>query len=77
MPIVQVSLLAGRSNEVRQALAEQLTKAVVESLQVSPASVRVLLYQVEREDWFVGGQPIGTSQTAGPASSEPEAGHRA
>ncbi len=58
MPIIHVEILAGRSNEVKQELAEQLTEAVVKTLGVLPEKVRVLLHEVEREHWFVGGQPL-------------------
>lgn len=57
MPILRVELLAGRTSEVKEALAEKLTEAVVETLQVPPERVRVLLHEVEREHWFVAGRP--------------------
>ena len=58
MPIIHVEILPGRSGAVKQALAESLTRAVVDTLQVSPEKVRVLLQEIEREHWFVGGQSL-------------------
>ncbi len=63
MPIIHINLMAGRSKETKQALAEQLTKVVVDTLQVSPEKVRVLLHEVEQGQWFVGGRPIGVPHT--------------
>ncbi len=57
MPIIRVGMLAGRTNEVKETLANKLTEAVVETLQVSPQNVRVLLHEVETEHWFIGGKP--------------------
>ncbi len=60
MPIIHVELLVGRTNEVKGTLANKLTEAIVETLQVSPQRVRVLLHEVEREHWFIGGRPSST-----------------
>ncbi len=60
MPIIRVELLVGRTNEVKQTLANKLTEAVVETLQISPQNVRVLLHEVEREHWFIGGKLSST-----------------
>jgi 4-oxalocrotonate tautomerase len=64
MPIIHVDILAGRSSETKQALAEQLTRAVVDTLQVSPETVRVLLQEIEREHWFVGGRSLDDTAAA-------------
>ncbi len=56
MPIIHVELLAGRSLEMKQALAQKLTEAATETLGVKPEAVRVILHEVEAEHWFVGGQ---------------------
>lgn len=69
MPIIHVDLLAGRSTEVKQALARRLTEAVTETLGVPPESVRILLHEMEAEHWFVGGRPI-RPKPAAPAKDE-------
>lgn len=68
MPIIHVDLLAGRSAEMKQALAQKLTEATVESLGVKPDQVRVILHEVEAEHWFVGG--VSKAATS-PAPSPP------
>ncbi|HEY8487208.1 MAG TPA: 4-oxalocrotonate tautomerase [Limnochordales bacterium] len=58
MPIVHVYLLEGRPPERIRALVEEVTRAVVKSLQVSPERVRVLVSEVPRTHWAVGGVPM-------------------
>lgn len=58
MPIIHIEMLAGRSTDVKQALARRLIEAVTETMGVSPESVQILLHEVEAEHWFVGGRPI-------------------
>ena len=68
MPIIRVELLVGRTNEVKETLANKLTEAVVETLQVSPQNVRVLLHEVEGEHWFIGGKPSSTQYSTSASS---------
>lgn len=55
MPTLRVELLEGRTVEQKKALAEALTKAVVETLGSKPESVDVLMYDIKRHDWATGG----------------------
>ena len=77
MPILQVELLAGRTPEVKEALAVKLTEAVVETLQVPPERVRVLLHEVEGEHWFVAGRPLDSPHTATALTEDTESGREA
>ena len=70
MPIIHVEILAGRSSETKRVLAEQLTRVVVDTLQLSPEKVRVLLQEIEREHWFVGGQSLNDTAASSVTSSE-------
>lgn len=58
MPIIHVELLAGRTPEQKKQYAQALTEATIRTLGVSPAAVEVLLTEVQRPDWFVGGVPF-------------------
>lgn len=55
MPLVQVTLVEGRSPEQRAALIREVTAAVVRTTAMAPERVRVVLYEVAAEDWGVGG----------------------
>lgn len=62
MPIIQASIIRGRSAEAKSGFARAVTEAAVAHLGVTTQQVRVLLYEVEPEHWFAGGEakaPIG------------------
>lgn len=56
MPIVRIEILEGRSPDKKAALIRRVTEAVVETLEVDPQQVRVLLYDIPHEHWGVGGK---------------------
>ena len=64
MPIIQVHLLEGRTQEVKQRFIEEITAAAVRTLDTKPEAVRVLLYELEPAHWAVGGKSKAGSLTA-------------
>lgn len=56
MPLIQLSIVEGRSPERKRAMIERVTDAVVETLEVEPAQVRVLIYEVPPAHWAIGGR---------------------
>jgi 4-oxalocrotonate tautomerase len=55
MPIANLMILEGRAPEVKQALIRGVTNAIVDSLQVKPESVRVILQEIPPQHWGIGG----------------------
>ena len=55
MPLIQVTLLEGRSAEAKAALIRRLTDAAVEAVTVPREAVRVILQEVPPAHWGVGG----------------------
>ncbi len=55
MPLVTVRMLEGRSFRDRKALAEEITKAVMKTARVERDHVWVIIEEVERDNWAVGG----------------------
>ena len=55
MPLVQISMLPGRSAEQKRALLAEVTDAVVRTCKVQPDQVRVLISEIAAEHWSVGG----------------------
>jgi len=55
MPIVQVNILEGRSQDAKSAFAKAVTDAAVEHLGVQPAQVRVLVTEIAPQHWFTAG----------------------
>ncbi|MDA3626132.1 2-hydroxymuconate tautomerase [Saccharopolyspora oryzae] len=54
MPLVEISLLAGRSPEQIRELIHQVHNAVQTSLDAPPESIRVLIREMPPEHWAVG-----------------------
>lgn len=58
MPVVIINMLEGRAKKMKRDLIKKVTDAVVESLGVSPDSVRVIINEVPKENFAVAGLPI-------------------
>jgi 4-oxalocrotonate tautomerase len=56
MPLLQMTLVEGRSADVKRALIAELTDTVVRVTGASPESVRVILNEVPAAHWGVGGR---------------------
>lgn len=56
MPIVRVEMLAGRSAELKQRLAAEMTTLVARLCQSDPAHIYVIFNDVQHQDWAVAGQ---------------------
>lgn len=56
MPVVRIEMLAGRSAEVKQALAAEVTNAVARHCQSDPAHIYVIFEDVPRQNWAVAGK---------------------
>ena len=54
MPLVQVSLAAGRTPEQIRALISELTAAVVRAVDAPRSSVRVMVTEVPATHWAAG-----------------------
>ena len=59
MPIINVTLMEGRSYEKKKAFMEGVTKVAVETLDAPPETVRVILQEIERSHFSVAGKPRG------------------
>jgi len=57
MPIVRVDLWKGRDYEKKKELIKKLTDAVVESIGCPVDAVHIVINDVEKSDWGIGGLP--------------------
>ncbi|NIF28435.1 4-oxalocrotonate tautomerase [Pantoea sp. Tr-811] len=55
MPIVRVELLAGRSQEQKNELAEVLTRETSRIARCPEEHIQVIISEYARSDWAVGG----------------------
>lgn len=55
MPIIRIEILEGRSAEQKQDLVAGLTREAVRVLGCSPGSVYVVIDDVSKDNWGIGG----------------------
>lgn len=55
MPIIEMHLLTGRSAEAKSEAAKAITQAAAESLGVSPETVRIMITEHGKDDFYVAG----------------------
>ena len=70
MPLVQVTMVRGRTIKQKHALIASVSAAVAESLDTPIDRVRVVIYEVGPDEWGIGGQPYSIAR-AGPGSAPP------
>ena len=59
MPIIDITLLEGRTHEQKSALITEVTGAAVRTLGAPPQTVRVIIREVEPPHFAVAGVPKG------------------
>ncbi|MBZ5507349.1 MAG: tautomerase family protein [Acidobacteriia bacterium] len=55
MPVIQVTMLKGRTVEQKRKLAERLTQAMVEEAKATKEAVTITFIEVSREDYASAG----------------------
>lgn len=56
MPIITIKLARGRSIEQKRQLVRALTAAAVQTLEVKPEWVSIVIDDYDRENWASGGE---------------------
>lgn len=55
MPLIQATILQGRTTEQKNEFFARVTQVAVETLNVKPEQVRVFINEVAPEHWCIGG----------------------
>jgi len=58
MPIVQISMIQGRTAEKKEELIKKVTDAIVDALQISKDRVHITLNELPKENLGHGGVPL-------------------
>jgi 4-oxalocrotonate tautomerase len=58
MPLIQATIMEGRSQEQKEAFYQGVTQVVVDTLKVKPEQVRVVLQEVPKNHWAIGGVSV-------------------
>ncbi len=64
MPIIEMHLLVGRSSEDKARAASAITAAAAESLGVKPETVRILVTEHGKDEFYVAGRAGRASDQA-------------
>lgn len=57
MPFVQISIIQGRTPEKKEELIKKVTDAVADTLGVPKDRVRILIYDLPKDNIGIGGVP--------------------
>ncbi len=58
MPILNIALIEGRSDEQKEDLIKKVTDACVSALDVKPETVRILLTDISAQHFGVAGESV-------------------
>lgn len=64
MPVIEVTLVEGRTTEQKDALIRALTSAAQESIGAPPQTVRVILREIPPSHFAVGGETFAQRAAA-------------
>ena len=56
MPLAQISMLEGRTEEQKAALIDAVTEAIMSSVGAPRETIRVVVYEVAKTNWGIGGK---------------------
>lgn len=62
MPLIQVTIMEGRSQEQKESFYQAATQAAVDHLGVKPEQVRVSLNEIPSAHWAIGGESVQKKQ---------------
>ena len=62
MPVIIVEMFTGRTAEQKAALAQKLTEGTMEVLEVRPDQVRVIIHEMPKENYAIGGKTVAELQ---------------
>ncbi|MEN2472170.1 2-hydroxymuconate tautomerase [Burkholderia sp. GS2Y] len=57
MPIAQIYLMEGRTEDQKRAVIESVTEALAGAVGAPRENVRVLIHDVPKENWGIAGTP--------------------
>ena len=57
MPVVKIDLWKGRERETKKELIKKVTSAVVDAIDCPAEAVQVIINEVDKDNWGIGGVP--------------------
>ena len=71
MPLIQVTMVEGRSTEQKHALIRNLSASMSETLGVPLERIRVAIYEISADEWGIGGEPFSVARPGGVTPPSP------
>jgi 4-oxalocrotonate tautomerase len=63
MPVIRVELSAGRTQQQKQQVAEEITQSMIARCGCRPETIHIVFVDVKPSDWAVGGKFLGAPKT--------------
>jgi 4-oxalocrotonate tautomerase len=64
MPVIQITMLAGRTAQQKRRIAQRVTETVAEEAGTPREAIFVAFYEVSKESYALGGQLIPDRQSS-------------
>jgi len=58
MPIAQINIIEGRSDEQKEKLIQKVTQAIHEAIDAPEANVRVIINEMPKQHFGIAGQSV-------------------
>ncbi|BAU28280.1 4-oxalocrotonate tautomerase [Aneurinibacillus soli] len=58
MPLIQINIVEGRSDEMKRQLMKNVTEVVSETLGSPKEAIRILINEMPKNHWGIGGVPM-------------------
>jgi 4-oxalocrotonate tautomerase len=71
VPLIQVTMVQGRTVAQKHALIRSLTDAMHETTGTPRDRIRVAIYEISADEWGIGGEPFAVARAAGPDATAP------
>jgi 4-oxalocrotonate tautomerase len=71
MPLIQVTMVQGRTVEQKHALIRALTDAMSDSIGTPKDRIRVAIYEITADEWGIGGEPFSSVRGTDPSAAAP------
>lgn len=71
MPLIQVTMVEGRTTEQKHALIRNLSHSMSETLGVPLERIRVAIYEISADEWGIGGEPFSVARPGGVTPPSP------
>jgi len=55
LPYIEINTWSGKDIETKRRLVEEVTKAVISVLDIKPKMVSIIIRDIPKENWAVGG----------------------